>query len=127
MDTTNPDKGYNIVTDYHKFLAAFNRIPVYSYDGETGKFIERFESTAEAERIMQVYRGSIRRVLNDPMHHVRGRLWRTEKFDQVEVFKNNIQPNTKPIYRYDPQTGEFLQAYASIREAAKFADAPECG
>ena len=119
MDTTNPEKGYNIVTDYHKFLAAFNRIPVYSYDGKTGKFLERFESVAEAERQMQVYRGSIRRILNDPIHHVRDRLWRTEKFESVEIYANNIQPNIKPIYRYDPQTGEFLQSYASIREAAK--------
>lgn len=119
LDTTNPDKGYNIITDYHKFLAAFNRIPVYSYDGTTGKFIEGFSSTAEAERAMNVYRGSIRRVLNIPQHHVRNRLWRTEKFDSVEIIPNNIQPNTKPIFRYDPITGEFLQAYSSIREAAK--------
>ena len=119
MDTTNPNKGYNIVTNYHEFLAAFNRIPVYSYDGQTGIFIEGFESTAEAERVMQVYRGSIRRVLNIPNHHVRGRLWKTEKFDSVSVIPNNIQPNTKPVFRYDPETGEFLQAYSSIREAAR--------
>lgn len=119
MDTTNPQKGYNIVTSYHEFLATFKRIPVYSYDGKTGVFIEKFESTAEAERAMQVYRGSIRRVLNVPGHHVRGRLWRTEKFDKIEVIPNNQQPTSKPVYRYDPQTGEFLQAYSSIREAAR--------
>lgn len=119
MNTTDPNVGYNIVTDYHEFLAAFNRIPVYSYDGKTGKFIEGFESTAEAERTMGVYRGSIRRILNVPNHHVRGRLWRTEKFEQVQIIPNNQQPNTKPVFRYDPLTGEFLQAYTSIREAAK--------
>lgn len=119
MDTTNPQKGYNIITDYHKFLSALNHIPVYSYDGQTGEYLERFNSIAEAEREMNVYRGSIRRIINDPIHHVRGRLWKTEKFDKVEIIPNNIQSNTKSIYRYDPITGEFLQEYASIREAAK--------
>ena len=90
MDTINPKKGYNIVTTYSEFLSSLNRIPVYSYDGKTGEFIEGFESTAEAERVMQVYRGSIRRVLNVPNHHVRNRLWRTEKFDKVEVIPNNL-------------------------------------
>lgn len=119
MDTTNPQKGYNIVTTYYKFLASLRQIPVYSYDEFTGKFIQKFDSIAEAERQMKVYRGSIRRILNDPNHHVRNRLWKTEKFDYVEVVENNVQPNKKEIYRYDPITGNFLQSYSSIREAAK--------
>lgn len=118
-DTTNPEKGYNIVTDYHKFLAAFNRIPVYSYDGITGKFVQSYESIADAERIMNVYRGSIRRIINSHIHHVKGMLWLTEKFEQIEVVENNIQATSKNIHQYDPKSGEYICSFNSIREAAK--------
>lgn len=119
FDTVNPDKGYNIVTTYYNFLASLKQIPVYSYDQNTGQFLEKFESIMQAERTMKVYRGSIRRILNDPRHHVRNRLWKTEKFDKVTIVQNNIQPNTKIVYRYDPITGNYLQSYSSIRQAAR--------
>lgn len=118
-DTSNKEKGYNIVTDRQEFIRIFNQIPVYSYNGETGEFIERFESVAAAERVMGVYRGSIRRILNDPLHHVKGRLWKTEKFNKVEVIKNNNQPTSLTVYIYDAKTGEFLQGFSSVREAAR--------
>ena len=119
MDTTNPDKGYNIVTDYYEFLATLKKIPVYSYDGETGIFIEKFDSISDAERAMGVYRGSIRRIINSPTHHVRNRLWKTEFFQSVPIVKNNVQATSKKVYQYDPKTGDFLKEFSSIREAAR--------
>lgn len=119
FDTINAKKGYNVVTSIYSYLAIFNRIAVYSYDEITGQFLEAFESAAEAERAMGVYIGSIRRVLNDPIHHVRHRLWKTEKFDHVEILPNKSQPNIKPVYRYDAITGNYLESYTSIRDAAR--------
>lgn len=119
LDTTNPDKGYNIITKYIEFLANLKKIPVYSYDGETGKFIEKFNSIADAERAMQVYRGSIRRIINDNNHHVRNRLWKTEYYDQVPIIKNNVQKTSKMIYQYDPKTGDYIATFSSIRQAAR--------
>ena len=119
LDTVNPEKGYNIVTKYIDFLSTLKKIPVYSYDGETGLFIEKFDSISAAERAMHVYRGSIRRIINDPIHHVRNRLWKTEKVEQVPVIKNNIQSTSKKVYQYDPKTGELIGEFNSIREAAK--------
>jgi len=118
-DTSNKEKGYNIVTDRQEFIRIFNQIPVYSYDGTNGIFVEKFESASAAERAMNVYRGSIRRVLNDPLHHVKGYLWKTEKFDKIEIIANNIQPSSKKIYIYDAKTGNFLREFSSIREAAR--------
>lgn len=118
-NTSNKEKGYNIVTDRQEFVRIFNQIPVYSYDGNTGEFIEGFENVSDAERTMGVYRGSIRRILNDSLHHVKNRLWKTEKFDKVEVIKNNNQPTSLTVYIYDAKTGDFLQEFASVREAAR--------
>ena len=119
FDTTNPEKGYNIITKYIEFLANLKRIPVYSYDGQTGNFIEKFNSIAEAERAMQVYRGSIQRIINDNMHHVRNRLWKTEYYEKVPVTKNNLQSTSKTIYQYDPNTGDYIATFSSIRQAAR--------
>ena len=118
-DTSNKEIGYNIVTDRQEFIRIFNQIPVYSYDGNTGEFIEGFENVSAAERSMGVYRGSIRRILNDKIHHVKGRLWKTEKFDKVEVIKNNVQPTSLAVYIYDAKTGNFLQEFSSVREASR--------
>lgn len=118
-DTTNPEKGYNIISERQEYLASFTSIPVYSYDGQTGNFIERFNSISEAERAMSVHYGSIRRILNQFQHHVKGRVWATEYFATVPVVANNQQANSIHIYMYDSKTGELLNEYASIREAAR--------
>lgn len=118
-DTANPDKGYNIITNYHSFLSTLNRIPIYSYDGITGIFLESYSSITEAEQAMGVVHWSIGRVLNKPANHVKGRLWRTEKFDRIEVIQNNVQPHSKKVYMYDSKTGCFLEEFNSIREAAR--------
>lgn len=119
FDTTNPKKGYNIVTDYHDFLSVLNRIPIYQYDAFTGVFIAQFENIAEAERTLGVYRGSIQRVLNILNRTVKQSVWLTEKKEQILPVKNNIQPLSKKIYQYDIKTGEFLRDFSSIREASK--------
>lgn len=119
FNTTNPQYGYNIITRYVEFLASLKRIPVYSYDGNNGQFLERFDSISDAEKAMRVYRGSIRRIINDPIHHVRGRLWKTEYFKSVPIIANNQQPTSKKVYQYDPMTGIFLKEFSSIREAAR--------
>lgn len=118
-NTTDPEKGYNIVSERQEYLASFKRIPVYSYDGKTGKFIERFDSISDAERAMSVHYGSIRRILNQLSHHVKGRVWTTEYTETVPIVANNQQANSVHIYMYDSKTGELLHEYASIREAAR--------
>lgn len=118
-DSSNKEKGYNIVTERQEFIKIFNQIPVYSYDCDTGNFIEEFESVTEAERKMSVYRGSIRRVLNDPKHRVKNRLWKTEKFDKIEVVLNNIQKTSKNVYVYDAKTGDFIKSFSSVRETSR--------
>lgn len=118
-DSSNPQKGYNIVTERQQFVAILNSIPVYSYDGTTGQFLERFDSAAEAERAENVYRGSIRRVLNNPNHHVHGKLWRTEYFEKIDIVPKAQPQNSKSIFIYDAKTGDFIIEYPSIREAAR--------
>lgn len=119
-DSSNKDKGYNIVTDRQEYVKIFNQIPVYCYDGESGIYVNRYSSAAEAERVIGVYRGSIRRVLNDAGHRVKNLFWKTEKFDRIDV-SNEIgrQPNRKLVYTYDAKSGSFLEGYSSIREAAR--------
>lgn len=119
LDTINPEKGYNIVTDAQKYLAVFNRIRVYCYNGETGEYIGTYESMAEAERQIGVYPGSVRRVVNKPYNTVRGMLWRTEKFEQVPVLPRGIQSSSKHVYQYDIKTGLCIAEFNSIREAAR--------
>lgn len=118
-DTINPKKGYNIMQERYEYLASLRRVPVYSYDGETGVFIKRYNSISEAEREMEVHNGSIRRILNELNHHVRGKVWMTEQFEKVEVVKNNIQATSQKVYMYDKATGAFLQEFSSLREAAR--------
>lgn len=125
-DTVNKEKGYNIMQESYDYLASFKRIPVYSYDEKTGKYLENFASIAEAERAMGVHYGSIRRVLNIPNRHTKNRLWRTEKFDSVEIIPNNIQANSIRVYMYDSITGEFLQEFSSVREAARITGYNRC-
>lgn len=125
-DTVNVKKGYNIMQERYDYLASFKRIPVYSYDEKTGEFLEEYPSIAEAERSMGVHYGSIRRVINLPNKHAKNRLWRTERFDKVEVIPNNIQPNSIKVYMYDSITGDFLQEFNSVREAARITGYNRC-
>lgn len=118
-DTCNKDKGYNIMQDKHKYLATLKYIPVFCYDGITGAFVREYESISDAERDMKVYRGTIRRVLNNLSRHVKGYVWTTQQTDFVEVVKNNIQPAAVGVYMYNKQTGELINQFASLREAAR--------
>ncbi len=118
-DTTNPKKGYNIITDYHNFLSTLNRIPIYCYDGISGKFLKRYDSIAQAQRQMNVYRGSIQRIVNCKDHRVKNCVWLTEYFEQIQIEKNNLQPNSKEIFEYDCKTGNYLRSFSSIRQAAR--------
>lgn len=117
-DTSNRDKGYNIVTDRQNFIRVFNQIPVYSYDGITGEFIEGFESASAAERALNLYYGSVRRVLNKDGHQARNRIWKTEKIERIEVPKRSIL-TSKAVYVYDAKSGELVSEFSSIREAAR--------
>lgn len=125
-DTVNKEKGYNIMQEKYEYLASLKRIPVYSYDKNSGEFLERYESIAAAERAMNVHYGTIRRVLNLPNKHVRNRLWKTEKIEKAEIIKNNIQPHSIKVYMYDSKSGNFLQEFSSIREAAKLTGYNRC-
>lgn len=117
--TTDSNYGYNTVTTQVSYCATLNHIPVYSYDGATGQFLERYDSISAAERAMGVHYGSIRRIINSDKHHVKGKLWRTDKLDSAPVVKNNIQPTSIKVCMYDSLSGDFLKEYDSIREAAK--------
>lgn len=116
-DTTNKERGYNIVTDWTNFLSTMNAIPVFCYDKITGEYVNEFPSLAEAERHYSVYHGAIRKALNHPERTCANLLWRTQKFDKVEV----LEPKkiNKQVYVYDAKTGFFLQEFSSIRETAR--------
>lgn len=118
-DTINPNFGYNIVQERCKYMATLRHIPVYSYDEFTGEFLESYSSIAEAERAMNVHAGSIRRTLNQLNHHVKQRVWMTEKFEQIKVIPKNVQATSKKVYMYDSKTGQYLQEFDSLRAAAK--------
>ena len=105
-------------------MASLRRIPIYSYDGETGIFLKRYNSISEAEREMEVHNGSIRRILNELNHHVRGKVWMTEQFEKVEVVKNNVQATSQQVYMYDSKTGQYLQEFESLRAAARATEIP---
>lgn len=119
-DTTNKNKGYNIISDRQEYIKILNQIPVYSYDNITGELLESYVSASEAERTMNVYKGSIRRVLNDPQHCVKNCYWKTEKFNKIEIQERKIvQPNSKKIYMYNAKTGDFIKEFNSIRETSR--------
>lgn len=118
-DTCNKEKGYNIVDFMIDWIAALNRVKVYSYDKETGLFVKEYESIAAAERDFNTFHGAVRRVLNHPTRSMKGRYWRTEKKDKIELPITGIQPHSKKVYMYDSFTGELVHEYSSIREAAR--------
>lgn len=119
FNTTDPNYGYNIITEYSNFLSDMNRIPVYSYDIITGAFMEEYPSIAEAERAIGAHHGSIRRVLNLKNRRLHNRMWRTEKFDSIEPLENTKQKNSISVFLYDSNSGDFLAEFPSIREAAR--------
>lgn len=124
-DTLNPKKGYNIALDAFQYLGSLNSIPIYSYDKETGAFLEEFKSSAEAERYFNVYHGTIRRVVNVEKRSAVNRYWRTEKFDSISI-PILTQKHSKKIYMYDSSTGELINEFDSIREAARMTGYNRC-
>lgn len=119
FDTINPAKGYNIMTDNISYLYGLNRIPVYSYYADTGLFAESYDSIAAAERLNGVFHGSIRRILNDKKHTVKGKIWLTEKQNFIEPLLREPQASCKKVYMYDSQTGDLIKEFSSIREAGR--------
>ena len=67
----------------------------------------------------------MRRVINSTTRTAANRFWRTEKFDKIEIIPN-IQKQSKTVYMYDAKTGEFLQEFSSIREAARITGYNRC-
>lgn len=118
-NTVDPKFGYNIMQERCKYMATLRHVPVYSYDEFTGEFLESYSSISDAERAMNVHAGSIRRTLNQLNHHVKQRVWMTEKFERVEVVPKNVQATSKKVYMYDSKTGQYLQEFDSLRAAAK--------
>lgn len=118
-NTVDPKFGYNIMQERCKYMATLRHVPVYSYDEFTGEFLESYSSIADAERAMNVHAGSIRRTLNQLNHHVKQRVWMTEKFERVEVVPKNVQATSKKVYMYDGKTGQYLQEFDSLRAAAR--------
>lgn len=124
-DTLNPQKGYNIALDAFQYLGSFNKITIYSYDKITGKFLEKFDSSADAERFFNVYHGTIRRVVNVENRSAVNRYWRSEKFDSIPL-PDLTQKNCKKVYMYDSKTGELINEFNSIREAARITGYNRC-
>lgn len=118
-NTVDPKFGYNIMQERCKYMATLRHVPVYSYDEFTGEFLEGYSSIADAERAMNVHAGSIRRTLNQLNHHVKQRVWMTEKFERVKVVPKNVQATSKKVYMYDGKTGQYLQEFDSLRAAAR--------
>ena len=117
-DTCNHDKGYNIVSTQTEWMKALNSVKVYCYEKDTGLFVKEYESISAAERSFDVFHGSIRRVLNHPTRSAKNFYWRTEKTEKIVLPTIKVQPNSKKVYMYDSVTGQFLQEFCSIREAA---------
>lgn len=116
-DTINKEKGYNIMTDWIKFLSTMNAIPVFCYDKITGEYVDNFSSLAEAERCCNVYHGAVRKALNHPERTCSNLLWRTQKFDKIEVLEP--KETNRRVYIYDAKSGDFLQEFPSIRETVR--------
>ena len=116
-DTTNKEKGYNIMTDYISFVSSLRAVPVFCYDKETGKYVAEYPSLADAERYYNVYHGAVRKALNHPERTCANLFCRTQKLDSVEV----LEPKkiNKEVYIYDSKTGDFLIEFPSIREASR--------
>ena len=119
FNTTNPKKGYNIMTNKQNYLATLVGIPVFRYDGITGEYINSYPTISQAEREMNVHKGSIRRILNQLNHHVRGSVWMTTKVDKIPIVQNNLQPTSQQVHMYDSKSGIFIKSFISLREAAK--------
>lgn len=85
FNTFDREFGYNIPSKEQELLLFMDRIPIYGYDRLSGKFCCAYPNLSAAEQTEKAYPGSIKRVLNLPHRYSVGKIWLTERFDQIDT------------------------------------------
>ena len=117
--TYDPEYGYNVIDERLNYLLTVDAIPVYCYDSVTGAYVNGYANVGEAERSLGAYYGTIRRAINTSCHTAKDYFWRTFKADSIEVPADYVRPVPRTICMYNVESGDFIQEFASIREAAR--------
>lgn len=108
--------GYNLIEDQK---SPVTRRPIYQYDIATGKFIQEFNSIAEAANFLKLKNvARISACLNGRAKTGNGYIWSLEKKDYVDPQKIPIKNEPKEIHQYSLD-GNFIRSYSSIGEAAE--------
>ena len=99
----------------------FNKIrknkPVYQYS-INGQYIQSFESSQEAARILQCNARSIRKACSGILKQTNGYQWRYEKYDNIESVDGKARSSkAKEVYQYSLD-GKYIQSFDSVKEAS---------
>jgi hypothetical protein len=103
----------------------FGRKPVVRFDPKTGEIFQEYNSVKEAADAIGVNAAQISGVLTGKDegrsvhgHHFRYTFEHDRPPTRPENSKKERHYQRKPVVRFDPKTGEVLQEYDSVREAA---------
>lgn len=110
--------GYNISKG--GFDKSYCNIPVYKLDKDKNILAE-FESAADAERILNIDRGSISKCCQQKAITAGGYYWCFKRdYKQYKIKeKSNILSREKAVEQLDKNTNEILNIYKSMSEAAR--------
>lgn len=113
--------GYNIQSSSTNTInnPSWHATPIYAYD-LSGKYLQSFDSIAEAARSIQRSTAGIQKCLkyNDNRHSSGGYMWSLNKVDQITPYEELPHGANKKIHQYDKDTRLWLGAYDSYKDAA---------
>lgn len=122
-ESSNRRQAHNLIFSKEYFphfdlkqLARNNYCSVYVYDS-LGNFIKEFSSIIDASKYFNLSYSTIRRYLNDKTIWDGKYYFRRNYTETIISFvKGN---NAKPVLQINPLTGEILNHYLSLKDAAK--------
>ena len=131
-DSTNPKKGYNIQNggtgigchseETKKYISAIQKKNVYRYDRFTGVFIDKFDSTIDAENILNISNSHISAVCLGKMKTTNNYFFSYEylgkKLPKEKIEWINKNNSCIKVAKYD-LSGNLIGVYNSKSEAEK--------
>jgi hypothetical protein len=96
------------------------RRPVEQLHAVTGETLQSFESILEAEKMTDVFSAHIYETASGISRQAGGYLWRYYEGDEENPnFSTKFQQWKKPVEQIDPNNGQVLAKFESIREASR--------
>jgi group I intron endonuclease len=114
-ETLNPE--YNQISPKDN-ISSVRKIPVVAISPDTFEVVARYESMAEAGRMVGTATINIKRVCDGGTAKARGHYWCYEK--DLDTWTKPIDhKNGKPIYQIDKHTGEVIAEFESLSDAER--------